>query len=115
MLATAKLNMLRLWQARTSRGKKIDLAAFNNGKYSEAVRERNEIEAITAIFIPTTVHLPAEKELRLKQEYFSHRLPESLPSLITISINTAQITGAFSDRTAIHTNDTHPALCVPER
>ena len=106
------VNMLRLWQAEPAE-EKIDLAAFNNGKYSEAVRERNEIEAITAILYPDD-STPAGKELRLKQEYFL-----TAAGIASIIDNYKHQYGAdnwraFSDRTAIHTNDTHPALCVPE-
>ena len=105
-------NMLRLWQAEPAE-EKIDLEAFSKGRYSEAVRERNEIEAITAILYPDD-STPAGKELRLKQEYF------------LVAAGIASIIGdykrrfgtdswsQFPDRVAIHTNDTHPALCIPE-
>lgn len=105
-------NLLRLWQAEPEK-EMIDLEAFSNGKYSEAVRERNEIEAITAILYPDDSTL-AGKELRLKQEYFL--VAAGIASIIS---NYKQLYGVdswnrFPDRIAIHTNDTHPALCIPE-
>ncbi|MCQ4638317.1 glycogen/starch/alpha-glucan phosphorylase [Anaerovorax odorimutans] len=106
------VNMLRLWQAEPPE-EKIDLAAFSRGEYSEAVRERNEIEAITAILYPDDT-TPAGKELRLKQEYFL--TAAGIASIIDHYKHQygASAWRAFPDRVAIHTNDTHPALCVPE-
>lgn len=106
------VNMLRLWQAEPAE-EKIDLAAFSRGQYSEAVRERNEIEAITAILYPDD-STPAGKELRLKQEYFL--TAAGIASIINDYKRQygTENWGPFADQTAIHTNDTHPALCVPE-
>lgn len=106
------VNKLRLWQAEPI-AEKIDLEAFNKGKYSEAVRERNEIEAITAILYPDD-STPAGKSLRLKQEYFL--VAAGIASIVE---NYKQQYGdkrwtQFPDKVAIHTNDTHPTLCVPE-
>lgn len=105
-------NMLRLWQAEPTE-EKIDLKAFSNGKYSEAVKERNEIEAITAILYPDD-STPAGKELRLKQEYFL--VAAGIASLVNqykLHYGTDDWEN-FPERISIHTNDTHPALCVPE-
>ncbi len=106
------VNMLRLWQAEPAE-EKIDLEAFSRGEYSEAVRERNEIEAITAILYPDD-STPAGKELRLKQEYFL-----VAAGIASLMYHYKQEFGtekwdAFPDHVSIHTNDTHPALCVPE-
>lgn len=106
------VNMLRLWQAEPEK-EMIDLEAFSQGKYSEAMRERSEIEAITAILYPDD-STPQGKELRLRQEYFL--VAAGIASIIS---NYKQLYGAdswsqFPDRISIHTNDTHPALCIPE-
>ncbi|MCB6993382.1 glycogen/starch/alpha-glucan phosphorylase [bacterium 210820-DFI.6.37] len=105
-------NMLRLWQAEPAE-EKINLEAFSRGQYSEAVRERNEIEAITAILYPDD-STPAGKELRLKQEYFL--VAAGIASIVNHYKRRfgTEEWDRFSDRVAIHTNDTHPALCVPE-
>lgn len=105
-------NMLRLWRAESIKYK-IDLEAFNRGEYSEAVKEQNNIEAISAILYPDD-STSAGKELRLKQEYFL--VAAGIASLVN---QYKQRYGTddwekFPDRIAIHTNDTHPALCVPE-
>lgn len=105
-------NMLRLWQAEPAE-EKIDLEAFSRGRYSEAVRERNEIEAITAILYPDD-STPAGKELRLKQEYFL--VAAGIASIIDDYKRRfgTESWSDFPNRVAIHTNDTHPALCIPE-
>lgn len=106
------VNMLRLWQAEPAE-EKIDLDAFNRGQYSEAFRERDEIEAITAILYPDDSTL-AGRELRLKQEYFL--VAAGIASIIKNYKFTygADNWAKFPEKVAIHTNDTHPALCVPE-
>jgi len=107
-----RVNMLRLWQAQPVR-ETVDLAAFNRGEYSEALRTRNEAEAITCILYPDD-STEAGKELRLKQEYF----------FVSAGVQTvirrykrrygAEELPRLPERVSIHTNDTHPTLCVPE-
>ncbi|MBC6680097.1 glycogen/starch/alpha-glucan phosphorylase [Zhenpiania hominis] len=106
------VNMLRLWQAEPAE-EKINLDAFCRGQYSEAFRERDEIEAITAILYPDDSTL-AGRELRLKQEYFL--VAAGIASIIKNYKFTygADNWAKFPEKVAIHTNDTHPALCVPE-
>ena len=105
------VNVLRLWGAEPV-VEKLDLTAFNRGDYSAAMRDRNDIEAITCILYPDD-STEAGRALRLKQEYFF------------VSAGIASIIRSFkaaygSDweklpaQISIHTNDTHPALCVPE-
>ncbi len=105
------VNVLRLWSAEPV-VEKLDLAAFNHGDYSGAMRERNEIEAITCILYPDD-STEAGKALRLKQEYFF------VSAGVTDILNNFKKTygndlSLFPEKISIHTNDTHPALCVPE-
>ncbi|MDO4746383.1 MAG: glycogen/starch/alpha-glucan phosphorylase, partial [Bacillota bacterium] len=106
------VNMLRLWQAEPVE-EKLDMDAFSSGRYSEAVKERNDIEAITTLLYPDD-STPEGKELRLKQEYFL--VAAGIASIIRAY---KKRTGTdswedFPEKVAIHINDTHPALCVPE-
>lgn len=106
------VNMLRLWQAEPAE-EKLDMDAFSRGRYSDAVRERNETEAITALLYPDD-STPEGKELRLKQEYFL--VAAGIASIIR-GYKEKAAAGSwtdFPDKVAIHINDTHPALCVPE-
>jgi starch phosphorylase len=105
------VNMLRLWRA-VPMQEEFDLAAFNRGDYSGAVRDRNEVEAITCILYPDDSN-EAGKRLRLKQEYFF-----VAAGLASILQKYKERYGAdwahFAERVAVHINDTHPALCAPE-
>ncbi len=106
------VNVLRLWQALPLHDR-VDLEAFNRGDYSQAMRERNDIEAITCILYPDD-SLGAGRALRLKQEYFF--VAAGMASIVRqykslYGENTWQ---EFPEHVSIHTNDTHPTLCVPE-
>ena len=106
------VNILRLWSAEPVR-QEIDLPAFNRGDYSGALKKRNEIEAITTILYPDDSS-EAGKKLRLKQEYFFVSA-----GVQDIVLNYKKNYGddhweMFPEKISIHTNDTHPALCVPE-
>ena len=105
------VNVLRLWSAEPVT-EKLDLAAFNRGDYSGAVKDRNEIEAISCILYPDD-STEAGKALRLKQEYFF--VAAGVADIVKTFKKTYGTDWAiFPEKISIHTNDTHPALCVPE-
>ena len=106
------VNKLRLWYAQPLE-EKFDLAAFNRGDYAAAVKHRNEIEAITSILYPDD-STPSGKKLRLQQEYL---LVAAGVSDLLRRYKEQYGTDSWEklpDRLAIHINDTHPTLCVPE-
>ena len=106
------VNPLRLWYAQPLE-EKFDLGAFNRGDYAAAVRHRNEIEAITCILYPDD-STQAGKKLRLQQEYLL--VAAGVGDLVR-RYKAQYGAGEWSklpERLAIHINDTHPALCVPE-
>lgn len=106
------VNKLRLWRAKPLI-EKFDLEAFNRGDYSGAMRDRNEISALTAVLYPED-STEAGKALRLNQEYF---LSAAGIGSIIRRYRERYGNNAWQDmpkRVAIHINDTHPALCVPE-
>lgn len=105
------VNTLRLWSAEPYE-QNFDMNAFNNGDYAGAMKFRSDVEAITSVLYPNDNGLSG-KVLRLKQEY------------MFVSAGIADIISTFKkwhgtdwklfpDMVAIHTNDTHPALCAPE-
>ncbi len=105
------VNRLRLWYSKPLK-RELDLAAFNRGDYSLAQKTDNEAKAITCLLYPDD-DTPAGKQLRLEQEYFFvcagmehvlRRFKEQYGSNWAL----------LPEKVAIHTNDTHPALCVPE-
>ncbi len=105
------VNVLRLWSAEPV-VEKLDLASFNRGDYSGAVKDRNEIEAISCILYPDD-STESGKALRLKQEYFF--VAAGVADIVRSFKKTYGSDWAiFPEKISIHTNDTHPALCVPE-
>lgn len=104
------VNNLRLWRAGPVH-KQLDLDAFNAGDYSRAQKANNDAEAITCLLYPDD-NTPAGQQLRLQQEYFF--VCAGLQSMLRTFRATHLSWDKLPERVAIHTNDTHPALCVPE-
>ncbi|MDR7093301.1 glycogen/starch/alpha-glucan phosphorylase [Hydrogenophaga laconesensis] len=100
---------MRLWTARATSG--INLDAFNKGDYMRAVEAKNASENVSRVLYPddSTDH---GKELRLRQEYFF--VSASLQDIVRRFKKHQGNFDLFADRVAIHLNDTHPALAVPE-
>ncbi|MDO5331901.1 MAG: glycogen/starch/alpha-glucan phosphorylase, partial [Bacillota bacterium] len=100
-----------LWHA-SPMHETIDMQAFNLGDYSKALEENNQIEALNCILYPDD-SLGAGRKLRLSQEYLF--VAAGIASIIRVYKKTYGCDWEnFSKRVSIHTNDTHPALCVPE-
>ena len=104
------VNNLRLWRSGPVH-KQLDLDAFNAGDYSRALKANNDAEAITCLLYPDD-NTPSGQRLRLQQEYFL--VSAGLQSMIRTFRSTGLSWEHLPERVAIHTNDTHPALCVPE-
>lgn len=104
------VNTLRLWSAEPVL-EEFDLASFNRGEFSKAVSYRSEVEAISYILYPEDSS-KAGRELRLKQEYFF--VAAGLGSIVRRYKKKNGSLKDFCRKVAIHINDTHPALCIPE-
>ncbi len=104
------INNLRIWSAEPLTDE-IDLVSFNRGDYSKAIKYKTEVEAISNILYPESSSL-AGKELRLKQEYFF--VAAGVGSIVRSFKKRNYSFKDFTNKIAIHINDTHPALCVPE-
>ena len=100
---------MRLWSARASGG--VNLDAFNRGDYIQAVEAKNQSENVSRVLYPDdrTEH---GHELRLRQEYFF--VSASLQDILRRHLKTHSGFEQLADKIAIHLNDTHPALAVPE-
>ncbi len=100
---------MRLWSARASGG--VNLDAFNRGDYIQAVEAKNMSENVTRVLYPDD-RSEHGRELRLRQEYFF--VSASLQDILRRHLKNHSGFEQLADKVAIHLNDTHPALAVPE-
>ncbi len=103
------VSVLRLWIAKST--KSIDMNSFSQGDYMRSLKENNEAELLSKVLYPSDNHFEG-KSLRLKQQYLL--VSASLQNILS---DHYKLYGTFDNldkKVAIHINDTHPALCVPE-
>ncbi|RUV03132.1 glycogen/starch/alpha-glucan phosphorylase [Mesorhizobium sp. M1A.F.Ca.IN.020.06.1.1] len=104
-----RVNTLRLWS-----GMPIDpilLDKFNAGDHIGALAESNKADALSRVLYPADSHM-AGQELRLRQEYFFSTA--SLQDIVQRHLSQYGDLRSLPDKAAIHLNDTHPAVAVPE-
>lgn len=105
------VNKLRCWSAEPI-DEHFDLDAFNAGDYTGADRDRANAEAISAILYPNDAGEHG-RLLRLKQEYLF--VAAGIRTLLdTFEREHGDAWDELPRYVAIHTNDTHPAMCGPE-
>ena len=104
------VNRLRLWSARSP--KHFDMGLFNSGDYHSASREKNLAEALSKVLYPEDNHYTG-KTLRLRQQYF---FVSATMQWIIRDYKKLRGPNFFRlpEFIAIHINDTHPALAIPE-
>ena len=103
------VSVLRLWAARGI--DKFDMNSFSQGNYSESLKANNEAELISKVLYPSDNHFEG-KSLRLKQQYFL--VSATLQDILGAHLHRYKTLTNLHEKVAIHINDTHPALCVPE-
>ncbi len=106
---TRAINTLRLWHAKASEA--LDLQMFNAGDYMRAVEQKNLSENVTRVLYPDDSSYHG-RELRLRQEYFF--VSASVQDILNRYMYDHARFDALADKVAIHLNDTHPAIAVPE-
>jgi starch phosphorylase len=104
------INNLRLWSAEPL-STELDLVSFNRGEFRQAAGIGPEIEAISYVLYPEDSNLTG-RELRLKQAYFF--VAAGLGSIIRAYKKQHDSLINFSRWVAVHINDTHPVLAIPE-
>lgn len=102
-------NSLRLWSAHA--GDVFDLNKFNRGDYFAAMERQNSSENVSRVLYPDDSTY-AGRELRLRQEYFL--VSASLQDIINRHRWEHKTLENLADKVAIHLNDTHPVLAIPE-
>lgn len=103
------VSVLRLWAARST--KTFDMHSFSQGDYMRCMKENNEAELITKVLYPSDNHFEG-KALRLKQQYLL--VSASLQNILADHYKRYGTYDNLPEKVAIHLNDTHPALSVPE-
>ncbi|MGL5714622.1 MAG: glycogen/starch/alpha-glucan family phosphorylase, partial [Paraclostridium sp.] len=83
----------------------------SNGSYHEALQYRYYIDEISQVLYPNDSN-DAGKMLRLKQEYFL--VSAGLQDIIRKCKKNKIDINKIYEKVAIHINDTHPSLCIPE-
>lgn len=103
------VSVLRLWRARNI--SHFDMKLFSQGDYLRCMQEENEAEVISKVLYPADDHYEG-KSLRLKQQYFL--VSASLQNIISDHKHRYGPLDKLPQLAAIHINDTHPALAIPE-
>ena len=103
------VSRLRLWRARDTRN--FNMGLFTQGQYTRALEESNNAEIISKVLYPSDNHTEG-KMLRLTQQYFL--TSASVQNIIRDHMAVYGNIETLPDKVAIHINDTHPALVIPE-
>lgn len=106
---TDMANSLRLWSAHA--GGIFDLNKFNQGDYFAAMEQHNKSENVSRVLYPDDSTY-CGRELRLRQEYFL--VSASLQDILNRHRWQNKTLANLADKVAIHLNDTHPVLAIPE-
>ncbi len=103
------VNTLRLWSARAPQD--FDMQMFSRGEYVKAIEAKAMAESISKVLYPADNHYEG-KSLRLRQQYFF--VSASIQSIIKKHLMYNKSLDNLPEKVAIHINDTHPTLCIPE-
>ena len=103
------VNVLRLWKAKSASN--FNMSLFSQGAYMQAMEQNTNAEVISKVLYPADNHTEG-KLLRLSQQYFL--VSASLQNIIGDHLRRYGSLWNFADKVAIHINDTHPALVIPE-
>lgn len=102
------VSKLRLWKAECP---SFDMSMFNKGDYSKALGRNIISQAITKVLYPNDNHAEG-KSLRLRQQYFL--CAASIGDIVNRHMSVYGTLDNLHEKVAIHINDTHPTLAIPE-
>jgi len=102
------VSVLRLW---TAKAPNFNMEMFNQGDYARALGQNSIANAISKILYPNDNHLEG-KSLRLRQQYFL--CAASVGDIVDTHMNVYGTLDNLHEKVAIHINDTHPTLAIPE-
>ena len=102
------VSVLRLWKAQAP---SFDMAKFNSGDYASALAQNSAANAISKVLYPNDNHLEG-KRLRLRQQYFM--CAAAVGDIVNTHMSVYGTLDNLHEKVAIHINDTHPTLAIPE-
>lgn len=102
-------NNMRLWAAVSSR--EFNLEEFQKGDYIGSMESKIFSENISKVLYPMDEAISG-KELRLKQQYFF--VAATFQDIMRRFKKNGSAFEEFPDLVAVHLNDTHPSISIPE-
>ncbi len=103
------VSVLRLWKAKPVQD--FNMKLFSQGDYYQAMTEDNDADVLTKVLYPADNHING-KSLRLKQQYFL--CSASIQNIVEDHRHRYGDLRDLPKLAAIHLNDTHPAMAIPE-
>nr|MDE5942773.1 glycogen/starch/alpha-glucan family phosphorylase [Clostridia bacterium] len=103
------VSVLRLWKAKPRQD--FNMKLFSQGDYYQSMTEENDADLLTKVLYPADNHI-AGKSLRLKQQYFL--CSASIQNIVSDHRHRYGDLRDLPKLAAIHLNDTHPAMAIPE-
>ena len=104
------VNTLRLWSAEAV-SNEFDYSSFSRGDFLKAIEYKNSVESISQVLYPEDSFYKG-KILRLKQQYFF--VSAGVQSIVRHFKKYNGNLEEMDEKVAIHINDTHPTLAIPE-
>ena len=104
------VNTLRLWSAEAV-SNEFDYSSFSRGEFLKAIEYKNSVESISQVLYPEDSFYKG-KILRLKQQYFF--VSAGVQSIVRHFKKYNGNLEEMDEKVAIHINDTHPTLAIPE-
>ena len=102
------VSVLRLWSAKAP---SFNMEMFNQGDYAKALGQNAISNAISKILYPND-NMIEGKSLRLRQQYFL--CAAAVGDIVNTHMNVYGTLDNLHEKVAIHINDTHPTLAIPE-
>ena len=102
------VSVLRLWSAKAP---SFNMELFNKGQYQQALGQNAMANAISKILYPND-NMAEGKSLRLRQQYFL--CAAAVGDIVNNHMNVYGTLDNLHEKVAIHINDTHPTLAIPE-
>ncbi|MCR5785900.1 MAG: glycogen/starch/alpha-glucan phosphorylase [Eubacterium sp.] len=103
------ISILRTWRPRAV--EKFDMNSFASGNYLSAMQKGINADVIGKVLYPADYTMEG-KSLRLQQQYLL--VSASAQDMIKSHLDHYDNLSNFADKVAIHINDTHPAMIIPE-